>query len=142
MEKFNVSRIGLGLFYLIAGVVNLVHTIHNTHYLWSVCLENVHFSFYKEFLEQIVIPNEILIILLVIVFEFIVGILILSKEFFVKIGLSLAILWVLIIAPFLPWVDVFGHLVLGMFQALLLIGNYETTVLEIIQSKISKEHFY
>lgn len=136
MNKFNISRIGLGIFYLIACVFNLFHTIHNTQYMWAVCLENVHFAFYKEFLEQIVIPNEQLIILLVVVFEFIVGVFILSKEIFVKIGLLLAILWVLIIAPFLPWVDILGHLILGMFQAFLLMGNYDTTVLEIMRSKI------
>ena len=136
MNTYNIGRISLGVFYLVAGVINLSHTIHNTHYLWSVLLENVHFSFYKEFLEQIVIPNEQLIILLVVVFEFIVGILILSKEIFVKIGLLLAILWVLIITPFLPWVDILGHLLLGAFQALLLMGNYDTTVLKIIQSKL------
>ncbi len=136
MNKYNVGRISLGGFYLVACVFNLFHTINNTQYLWAVCLENVHFSFYKEFLEQIVIPNEQLIILLVVVFEFTVGVLILSKEIFVKIGLLLAILWVLIIAPFLPWVDILGHLLLGTFQALLLKGNYDTTVWEIIQSKI------
>ena len=136
MNKYNVSRISLGVFYLVACVFNFFHTINNTQYLWAVCLENVHFSFYKDFLEQIVIPNEQLIILLVVVFEFTVGVLILSKEIFVKIGLLLAIFWVLIIAPFLPWVDILGHLLLGTFQALLLIGNYDTTVLEIIQSKI------
>ena len=139
MTKYNIGRFGLGVFYLIAAFVNLFHTIHNTHYLWSVCLENVHFSFYKVILEQIVIPNEQLIILMVIVFEFIVGMLILSKEVFVKIGLLLAILWVFIISPLLPWVDIFGHLMLGMFQALLLRGNYDTTVLEIIQSYIQAE---
>ena len=139
MNKYNIARVGLGTFYIIAGLFNLFHTIHNTHYLWIVCLENVHLSFYRVILEQIVIPNEQLIILLVIVFEFIVGVLILSKEFFVKIGLLLAILWVLIVSPLLPWVDIFGHLVLGMFQALLLRGNYDTTVLEIIQSYIQTE---
>lgn len=136
MNKYNVGRISLGVFYLVACLFNLFHTINHTQYLWAVCLENVHFSFYKEFLEQIVIPNEQLIILLVVVFEFIVGVLILSKEIFVKIGLLLAIFWVLIIAPFLPWVDILGHLLLGTFQALLLMGNYDTTVWEIIQSKI------
>ncbi len=136
MSKYNAGRIPLGVFYLVAGVSNLFHTIHNTHYLWSVCLANVHFSFYKDFLEQIVIPNEQLIILIVVVFEFIVGVLILSKETFVKIGLLFAILWVLIITPFLPWVDIFGHLLLGTFQALLLMGNYDTTVWEILHSKI------
>ncbi|UCE12217.1 MAG: hypothetical protein JSV04_08420 [Candidatus Heimdallarchaeota archaeon] len=132
MEKYNIGRISLGIFYLVAAVVNLIHTIHNTHYLWSVCLENVLFSFYKDILEQIVIPNEKLIILMVVVFEFIVGVLILSKDVFVKIGLILATLWVLFVAQFLPWVDILGHLLLGIFQGLLLMGNYDTTILEIV----------
>ncbi|MFW9906584.1 MAG: hypothetical protein ACFFFH_19915 [Candidatus Thorarchaeota archaeon] len=139
MTKYNIGRISLGVFYLIASIANFFHTIHNTEYLWIVCLENVHISFYKEILEVIVIPNEKLVILLVVVFEFIVGALILSKEVFVKIGLLLAILWVLIISPFLPWVDIYGHLVLGMFQALLLRGSYDSTVLEIILSYIQAE---
>jgi len=139
MDKCNVSRVCLGVFYLVSGVANLFLTIHNTQYLWVVCLENVHFSFYKTILEHIIIPNEELIMLLVIIFEFIVGLLILSKEVFVKIGLLLATLWVITISPFLPWVDVFGHLVLGMFQALLLRENYNATVLAIIKSYIQEE---
>lgn len=136
MNKYNVGRIILGIFYLVSCFFNLIHTINNTHYLWAICLENAHFSFYREFLIQIVIPNEKLVILLVVVFEFIVGVLILSKEIFVKVGLTLAILWVLLIAPFLPLVDVLGHITLGALQALLLLGNYDTTFLEIIKSKI------
>lgn len=106
--------------------------------MWAVCLENAHFSFYREFLEKIVIPNETLIILLVVVFEFIVGMLILSEGFFVKIGLILAILWVLFIAPFLPLGDVLGHLVLGILQATLLMENYDTPLWEIILLKIQR----
>ncbi len=136
MNKYNVGRIGLGIFYLVACFFNLFHTINNAHYIWIVCLENAHFSFYKEFLIQIVIPNEKLIILLVVVFEFIVGMLILSKEIYVKVGLTLAILWVLLIAPFLPLIDILGHITLGGLQALLLMGNYDTTLLELIKSKI------
>ncbi|MFX0182292.1 MAG: hypothetical protein ACFE95_04335 [Candidatus Hodarchaeota archaeon] len=136
MSKHNIGRLGIGTFYLVACFFNLFHTINNTHYLWTVCLENVRFSFYEEFLVQIVIPNEKLIILLIVIFEFIVGMLILSKEIFVKIGLILGIFWVLMIAPFLPLSDVFGHLILGILQAMLLMGNYDTTVLEIIHSKI------
>ncbi|MFX0206513.1 MAG: hypothetical protein ACFFDT_11055, partial [Candidatus Hodarchaeota archaeon] len=66
MSKYNVGRIKLGVFYLIASLVNFLHTINNTEYLWIVCLENVHISFYKEILEAIVIPNEKLVILLVV----------------------------------------------------------------------------
>ncbi|MFX0173086.1 MAG: hypothetical protein ACFE9L_14330 [Candidatus Hodarchaeota archaeon] len=135
MNLYNVGRISLGIFYLVSSLFNLFHTINNTHYLWMVCLENVHFAFYKQFLEQIVIPNEKLVILAVVIFEFIVGVLILSKEIFVKIGLLFTILWVLFIIPFLPWSDIIGHLLLGTFQTLLLLGNYDRSVLEIIKRK-------
>jgi hypothetical protein len=117
-------------------VFNLFHTINNTQYLWTVCLENVRFSFQKDFLEQFVIPNEKLIVLLIVAFEVIVGVFILSKGISVKIGLILGILWVLFVAPFLPLGDILGHLILGILQALLLMGNYDTTFLEIIVSKI------
>ncbi|MFX0015962.1 MAG: hypothetical protein ACFFB2_16140 [Promethearchaeota archaeon] len=136
MNTYNISRICLGVFYLIASMVNLFHTINNTQYLWVVCLENVHFSSYKEFLEQIIIPNEKSVIILIVFFELVVGMLILSKEIFVKIGLMLGVLWVLLISPFLPWNDILGHLILGIFQALLLKENYDKSFLEIIHSKI------
>jgi hypothetical protein len=89
-----------------------------------------------KFLEEIVIPNEKLIILLIVVFELIVGLFILSEGLFVKIGLILGILWVLSVSTFLPFTDILGHLGLGIFQALLLMGNYDTTFLELLRSKI------
>ncbi|MFX1284852.1 MAG: hypothetical protein ACFFB5_14420 [Promethearchaeota archaeon] len=139
MIAHNTGRIGLGIFYLISCFANLFHTIHNTQYLWTVCLENVHLSIYKEFLVQIVIPNEKLIVFLIVVFEFIVAVLILSKELFVKIGLLFGIIWVLIITPFLPWSDILGHLLLGIFQAFLLTGTYDKTLLDILRSTIRAE---
>jgi hypothetical protein len=110
--------------------------MNNTQYLWIVCLENVRFSFQTQFLEKIVIPNEKFIVLLIVIFEIIVGLFILSKGLFVKIGLILGIFWVLSIATFLPLDDILGHIGLGILHALLLKGNYDTTFWEIIQSKI------
>jgi len=132
MDISNVGRLSIGIFYLVACIFNLFHTINNTEYMWTVCLENARFSFQKEFLVQIVIPNEKLVVLLIVAFEFVVSMLILSKGNFVKIGLTLGILWVLFIATFLPKSDILGHLILGIIQGILLIGNYDATLLEII----------
>lgn len=139
MDIFNVGRICLGIFYLVSSFFNLFHTINNTEYLWTVCLENVRFSFQKDFIEQIVIPNEKVIVLLIVGFEFTVSMLILSEGIFVKIGLILGILWVLFVAQFLPVSDILGHLILGILQALLLVGNYQATLLEIILLKIQSK---
>jgi len=137
MDKYNVGRIGFGIFYLICSLANLFFGVHNTEFMWAICLENVRFSFYKDFLEQIVIPNEILIVLLIIGFEFTVAMLLFSKAIFVKIGLCFGILWVVLISPYLSLIDVIGHLVLGLLQAILLKGVYDKTVVEMIQSKIN-----
>ena len=136
MDLYNSGRIVLGLFYLVSSFFNLFHTINNTQYLWTVCLQNVRFSFQQEFLEKLVIPNEKFIVLLIVAFEIIVGSFILSKGLIVKIGLILGILWVLFVATFLPLIDIFGHLGLGIFQALLLLGKYDTTFIKMIESII------
>ena len=137
MNKYNTGRIGFGVFYLISSFANFFLTIHNTEFLWIVCLENVRFSIYRDFLELIVIPNEKIIILLIVVLELTMAMLLFSKKIFVKIGLSLGIIWVILISPFLPLADVIGHLVLGLIQATLLMGVYDKTVVEMIQSKIN-----
>ncbi len=119
-----VSRVLLGLFYLISAVFNLFHTINNTEYLWAVCLENTRLPIQREFLEKLIIPNEKLVILLIVVLEVVMGYLILNQGVFIKIGLILGIFWVLFVAQFLPLNDIIGHLSLAGVQALLLLGTY------------------
>lgn len=138
MAKFNVGRIIFGIFYLISAGFNLFHTINNTEYLWIICLENVRFPLQKEFLERLIIPNETIIILLIVSLEIVMGILILTQGIYVKIGLILGILWVLFVAQFLPVNDIIGHLLLGCIQALLLLETYDETVFGVIKGVIKK----
>lgn len=136
MSISNVGRIVIGIFYVFACFINLFHTINNTDYLWTICLENVRFPIQREFLEKIVIPNEKIIVLLIVALEFTMGVLILNQGIYVKIGLVLGIMWVLFVAQFLPMNDIVGHLILGIIQALLLLENYDLTLLDIIKSVI------
>ncbi len=138
MTVFNGGRIILGIFYLISAGFNLFHTINNTEYLWIVCLENVRFSLQKEFLERLIIPNETIVILLIVALEIVMGVLILTQGTYVKIGLILGILWVLFVAQFLPMNDIVGHIILGGIQALLLLETYDETGFEIIKGVIKK----
>jgi hypothetical protein len=119
-----ISRILLGSFYLISAFFNLFHTINNTEYLWTVCLENVRFPIQRKFLEKLIIPNEKLVILLIVALEVVMGCLILNGGIFVEIGLILGILWVLFVAQFLPLNDIIGHLTLAGIQVLLLLGTH------------------
>ena len=138
MTLFNVGRIILGIFYLISAGFNLFHTINNTEYLWIICLENVRFPLQKEFLEILIIPNEKIIILLIVTLEIVMGVLILSQGPYVKIGLILGILWVLFVAQFLPMDDIIGHIILGCIQALLLLETYDETIFKVIKGVIKK----
>ncbi|MHA2109567.1 MAG: hypothetical protein ACW99R_17805 [Candidatus Hodarchaeales archaeon] len=138
MTLFNVGRIILGIFYLISAGFNLFHTINNTEYLWIICLENVRFPLQKEFLEILIIPNEKIIILLIVALEIVMGILILSQGPYVKIGLILGILWVLFVAQFLPMDDIIGHIILGCIQAFLLLETYDETIYKVIKGVIKK----
>ncbi len=136
MSIFNVGRIIIGVFYLVCCFFNLFHTINNTEYMWTICLENVRFPIQKEFLEKIVIPNEKIIVLLIVALELVMGALILNQGIYVKIGLVLGILWVLSVVQFLPKNDIIGHLILGIIQALLLMENYDLTLFQMIKSVI------
>ncbi|MHA2175980.1 MAG: hypothetical protein ACXABI_14215 [Candidatus Hodarchaeales archaeon] len=138
MTVFNVGRIIFGAFYLISAGFNLLHTINNTEYLWIVCLENVRFPLQKEFLERLIIPNETIIILLIVALEIVMGVLILTQGTYVKIGLILGILWVLFVSQFLPINDIVGHLILGGIQALLLLETYDETVFEVVNGVVKK----
>lgn len=139
MYKYNIGRIGFGIFYLICSLANFFLTPQHSEYMWILCLENVRFSIQRIFLEQFVIPNEKIVILLIVGFEFTVAMLLFSRNIFVKIGLCLGILWVLFVSQFLPFIDIIGHLAFGILQAILLRGVYDETVVEMIQSKIHTE---
>ncbi len=134
MTISNIGRSIFGFFYLISAGANLFHTIHHAEYLWIICLENVRFPLQKEFLERVIIPNETIIILLIVLLELVMGVLILAKGIYVKIGLGLGIFWVLGVAQFLPMIDVIGHITLGCIQVLLLRETYNETVFELIKS--------
>jgi hypothetical protein len=98
----------------------------------------VRFPLQKEFLEILIIPNEKIIILLIVALEIVMGILILSQGPYVKIGLSLGILWVLFVAQFLPMNDIIGHIILGCIQAVLLLETYDETIYKVIKGVIKK----
>lgn len=136
MDKSNILRIIFGLFYLAAAVFNFTYTSRNPQPLYDWFAENALIPFYKDFLLSVVVPNLDSIILLVVVFEIVVGVLILSKQNFVKMGLSLGIIWALFLVPLLPiGPPMLTNLILASLQAFLLRKEYDKSFLEILRSK-------
>ena len=139
MDKSNILRIIFGLFYLAAAVFNFTYTLRQPQPLdWFA--ENALIPFYKDFILSVVVPNSDLIILLVVVFEIVVGVLILSKRIFVKAGLVLGIIWALILVPLLPiGPPMLTNLILASLQAFLLRSEYDRSFLEILRSKFHQK---
>ncbi len=136
MNWSDIGRIGFGLGYLVAALFNLTFTLRNPQPLWDFFLENAHFTFYKEFLSNVIIPNASLFILLTVVFEFVLGVLILNKLILAKIGLVFGVVWCIFLLPFFPvGPEMLTNIILAVVQAILLRKEYETTFLEMLRTR-------
>ncbi|MFX1465521.1 MAG: hypothetical protein ACFFA5_03515 [Promethearchaeota archaeon] len=136
MTWSNRGRICFGLGYLVAALFNLSFTLRNHQILWDFFLENAHLSFYKDFLTNVIIPNGALFIIFTVIFEIIVGVLVLNKLVLVRIGLVLGLLWVIFLIPLLPLgPEMLTNIILAALQAILLRKEYETTFLEMLRER-------
>lgn len=135
MNYSNIGRITFGLVYIVAAIFNFIYTRHNIQLLWDWLLEGGRISLIKEALQKHIIPNSTLIITLVVFFEFITGLLILTNGIYVKIGLALGLIWTLGLIPFFPLgpvtaIDIF----LLLIQLFLFRSEYDKTIIELLSS--------
>ena len=134
MNWSNIGRIGFGLGYLVAAIYNLTVTLRTHQLLWDYFLENAHFSFYKDILVNVIIPNGVLFIIFTIIFEIILGVLVLNKLILVKIGLVFGILWAIFLIPILSLgPEMLTNIILAAVQVILLRKEYEFTFLEMLR---------
>ncbi len=137
MSKMNIGRILLGIFYLIASFFNLTITMSDPQPLWDYFLQNSHLVIYTVILEDLIIPNELFFLLGTVVFEIIVGVLILSKSPYVQLGIITGIIWVLFLIPMLSvGPEMLTNIILAGIQAVFLFGKYETTAFNSLTSRI------
>jgi len=135
MNYSNIGRIVFGLVYIVAAIFNLIYTRQNIQLLWDWLLEGSQISFIKEALKKYIIPNSTLIIVLVVLFEFVTGLLILANGTFVKVGLALGLVWTLGLIPFFPVGPATAvNIVLLLIQLLLFRIEYEKTFIELLSS--------
>lgn len=133
MTWSNIGRIGFGFGYLIAALFNLIVTLRTHQQLWDFFLENAHLSFYKDILVNVIIPNATLFIILTVIFEIVLGVLILNKLVLARIGLALGILWAIFLIPILPLgPEMLTNIILAAVQVILFRKEYEFTFLEIL----------
>ncbi|MFC2054568.1 hypothetical protein ACFLV7_09795 [Chloroflexota bacterium] len=132
--KPNAGRIFLGLFFLVMAIgVNGSFTFTNPQ-AYVEYASGALIPIYRDIALTIVQLNPMLFGLLLMVFEIVMGLLILHKQKSVRIGLIGTMVFLIGIAPLgliqFPWLG----LIIG--EAYLLTKDFDTTFLDIIKSKL------
>ena len=120
LKLSNIVRIILGIIYLMGAMINLRFALL-TPGIYQTFADFAVIALYKTLWSSIVMPNITIWLLLVVVFEIIVGIFVLNKGSFVKIGLMGGIVFNLMLIPFWwsGWALI--NLLLALVQIILLI---------------------
>jgi len=130
--KPNIGRIFLGIFYLIMAIgINLVNAITNP--LSTVQMgEASLLKFYRIIFSEVVSRAPEFFIIVIALFEIIMGLLILNKHKKVKLGLIGTSIFLILITPFgyiqIPWLGI------AAIQLYLLRKDFDKTFIEIIGS--------
>jgi hypothetical protein len=132
--KPNAGRIFLGFFFLVMAIgVNGSFTFTNPH-AYVEYASSALIPIYRDIALTIVKLNPMLFGMLLMVFEIVMGLLVLHKKKSVRIGLIGMIIFLIGIAPLsfvqIPWLG----LIIGL--AYLLTKEFDPTFLDIIKSKL------
>lgn len=73
-------------------------------------------------------PNDAALMVAVILFEVTVGVMILSRDQWVDVGVIASLAWVLAILPLLAWPYLLTNVVLAALQGAVLLRHYDTPV--------------
>ncbi len=124
---WNGWRIFMGLAYVAAAVFNSTYTLQHANELDGYA-EGAWFGFLQDFMWEVFMPNGELFMIMVITFEVIVAGLILSRRRAVDVGVTLSVLWVVGILPFLAWPYLLTNVVLAVAQGVILLRRYDVSL--------------
>lgn len=133
----NVGRILWGLAFVAASIVNLTVTLPNPAF-YQTFADLTFFPFYRQLILNIAIPNATLISALVVIFEFAVGVMMLSKGEWVHWGLIGTGIWVVFITPAMGWYTI-ASLIFLIIPALLLRYEYDRSLFGLIFRRSTEE---
>lgn len=132
LVKPNIGRIFLGIFYLIMAIaINMVNAVTNPQSTVQMGEASL-LEFYRTLFSEIVSKAPRFFILLIALFEMIMGLLILNKHKKVKYGLIGTSIFLILITPFgyiqIPWLGI------AAIQFYLLRKDFDKTFIEIVAS--------
>ncbi len=124
---WEVLRAIVGIGYLAAAVFNTVYTLPRSDELDGYA-DGAWFGFLADFMRDVFMPNGELFMASVIVFEIVVGLLVLGRDRMVDVGVVASVLWVLTVLPFLAWPYLVTNVILAIVQAIVLVRRYDQAV--------------
>jgi hypothetical protein len=133
----NIGRILWGLVFIASSIVNLTVTLPNPAF-YRTFADLTFFPFYRRLILNVAIPNAQLITALVVIFEFAVGVLTLSKGQAVHWGLIGTGAWAVFICPAMGWYTLGSPLFL-IIPLLLWRYNYDRSLFGLILRRSSEE---
>lgn len=128
MRLFRWGQILLGGMYLLGGCLHLLFGLTNPQ-VYPALAESALIPLYRELFANL--GNPALFAFAIALFEFILAVLIFDKGTFAKIGLLLSIGFQIMVAPLGFWG--IANVLLAVLQAPLLIGIFDSVVLENLQ---------
>lgn len=124
---WEILRAIVGFGYLAAAVFNTVYTLPRSDELDGYA-DGAWFGFLADFMRDVFMPNGALFMTSVIVFEIVVGLLVLDRDRMVDVGVVASVLWVLAVLPFLAWPYLVTNVILAIVQAVVLGRRYDRAV--------------
>jgi hypothetical protein len=126
----NVGRVLWGVFFVGSSVFNAAVTLPNPGFYRDFA-DLTFLPFYRSLLLQVALPNATLISALVVVFEFAVGVMILSTARAVRWGLICSGLWCLFVWPTMGWYTLWSPVLMAI-PWLLMRREYDRSVLDLV----------
>jgi len=141
---WNIWRSVIGLFYLASAVFNGLYTVPLTREpdAFEGYADGAWFGFLADFMRGFFTDNGTLFMILVIIFEVIVGVAILSSHRWVDYGVFASLLWVVAILPFLAWPYLLVNVALVLAQGALLLRTYDHSVWDLRQDRMHRDAQY
>lgn len=136
LRKPNAGRIVFGIFFLVMAIgVNGTITLTNPQ-LYVDYGQDALLVLYRELCSNIIALNPVIFGLLLIIYEITIGLLMLSKGLYVKLGLLGSIFFLIAISPVsliqIPW------LALAIAPAYLLTKDFDITFWNLVKSMLQK----
>lgn len=127
---WNVWRGVIGFGYLAAAVFNGIYTLPRTDQpdLLDGYADGAWLPFLEDLTRDVIMPNDSVVMVAVILFEVAAGVMILSRDHWVDLGVGTSLVWVLAILPFLAWPYLITNVVLAVLQGIVLLRRYDAPV--------------